>query len=92
MTVSWRWVFWSSVAVALLVVHFVFEFAAWASHPGNSVPGSGGSAIPWSIASFPVFLFMGRGGENFFWEAMIANSLIWGVGLTLIVKHIFGGE
>jgi hypothetical protein len=80
---------WSAVALVLLALHFALEFAAWASHPGNSAVGRG-SAIPWEVASFPLFSLVGqRGAINFFWEAMVANSLIWSVGLTLVAKRIF---
>ena len=82
------WLFWSALAAVLLVVHFVVEFGAWATHPGNSVPGSGESAIPWQVASFPLFLIMGHRSDVFFWETMVANSLIWSIGLTLVAKAV----
>jgi hypothetical protein len=92
MTSSKRWVFWSAVAAVLLALHFTFEFAAWASHPGNSAV-SRGSAVPWEIASFPLFALIGQqGGGNSFWEAMVANSLIWSVGLTALAKRIFASR
>jgi hypothetical protein len=84
-----EWKLWMVVATALLAFHFVVEFVAWASHPGNSVPGSGGSDIPWRILSFPVFLLIAHNDVNFFWEAMIINSLFWSIGLTLIAKRIW---
>jgi hypothetical protein len=92
MTSSKRWVFWSAVAAVLLALHFTIEFAAWASHPGNLAVGRG-SAVPWEIASFPLFVLTGQqGGTNFFWEAMVANSLIWSLGLTAVAKRIFASK
>jgi hypothetical protein len=93
MTAPKRWMIWSAVATVLLALHFAFEFAAWASHPGNSAVGRG-SEIWWEIASFPLFLLAGHKDAlmNSFWEAMVANSLIWSVGLTLIAKRIFGAD
>ena len=92
MTAFKRWMIWTAVAIMLLALHFALEFAAWASHPGNSIGGRG-SAIPWEVASFPLFPLVGqRGAMNFFWEAMVANSLIWSAGLTLIAKRIVGSD
>ena len=80
---------WSAVGAALLAAHFLFEFAAWASHPGHSAVGRG-SAIPWEIASFPLFPLIGqRGGVTYFWQIMVVNSLIWSVGLALMAKRIY---
>jgi hypothetical protein len=87
---SRRWLLWSLVGGVFFALHFMFEFAAWASHPGNSATGRG-SAVPWEIASFPLFLLAGHGAAllNSFWILIIVNSLIWSVGLTLAIKRLF---
>jgi hypothetical protein len=89
MAVPRRWMIWGAVATTVLVVHFAFQFLAWGYHPGNSVPGSGRSDIPWRVASFPLFLLFGHRDVAFFWVAMVANSLIWSVALTLVAKVAF---
>jgi len=92
MTTSRRWLTWTAVAVVLLALHFTFEFAVWAYHPGNSAVGRG-SVIPWNIASFPLFALIGtRAGTDFFWEAMFGNSLIWSLCLTAIAKRVLGSK
>jgi hypothetical protein len=93
MTTRERWILWSAVAAAIMVLHSMFEFFAWATYPGNMAPGSHGSAIPWEIASFPLFLFVGHAaGLNSFWLELVANSVIWSVVLTFVAKRIFGGK
>jgi hypothetical protein len=88
-TGSKRWMIWGAVVAALLAAHFVFEFTAWASHPGNSAVGRG-SSIPWEIASFPLFPLIGQPGRaTYFWQIMVLNSLIWSVGLALIAQRIY---
>lgn len=92
MTAFKRWLTWLAVAVVLVAMHFSFEFAAWANHPGNSAVGRG-SGTPWKIASFPLFALIGkRFGTDFFWEAMVGNSLIWSLCLTAIAKRIFAAK
>jgi len=93
MTASKRIVVWGSIALALFALHFAIEFTAWAFHPGNSASISHGSSVPWKIASFPLFLLLGNWDSvGLFWEAMVANSLIWSAILTVIAKRIFGAR
>jgi len=92
MTAPKRSLTWIAVAVVLLALHFTFEFLAWAYHSGNSALGRG-SVMPWNIASFPLFTLIGkRVGTDFFWEAMIGNSLVWSLCLTAIAKRIFAAK
>jgi hypothetical protein len=73
----------------LLAIHLTLEFAAWASHPGNSAVARG-NVVPWEVASFPLFPLIGqRGDVRYFWQLMVANSLIWSVGLALIAMRIY---
>jgi hypothetical protein len=72
--------------VVLLTLHLVFEFAAWAHHPGNQALGHKG-AIPWQVASFPLSLSLGeRVATNFFWELMLANRRVWSLSFTAIPR------
>jgi hypothetical protein len=49
--------------------------------------------MPWNIASFPLFTLIGkRFGTDFFWEAMIGNSLVWSLCLTAVAKRIFAAK
>jgi len=75
---------------ALFVVHLSAQFLAWAFHPGNSaVPGCG-SALPWIVSSFPLFLVLGqRITTEFFWLVMLTNSCIWSFVLTYLLQLLF---
>lgn len=83
------WFTWIAVTGILLVIHLSLEFAAWAFQPGNAAVTQG-SFLPWAVLSFPVFFSVGhdRAMLNLFWPAMIANSLIWSVALTLVAKRL----
>lgn len=78
---------WIAAGVVVFSLHLAFEFVAWATAPGNSAH-SDAAVFIWKIASFPLLTVMSRGGTNLFWEAMILNSAIWSVGLTLLAKRI----
>jgi hypothetical protein len=77
--------FLAVLAAIFFIGHFAFQFFAWAQHPGNSAVAGQGSALSWFVSSFPLFAVLGSSlTTQFFWAALVANSVIWSVGLTWI--------
>jgi CHASE2 domain-containing sensor protein len=72
---------WKPGAILVLVgvVHFVASFFAWALHPGHTASGKG-SAIGWTILSFPLFYVVPERFLNADFEVWLpVNSLLWAV-------------
>ena len=84
-----RWFIWIAIGGILLVAHLSLEFAAWVFHPGNAVV-TDGSSLAWAVLSFPIFFLVGHGKAilDLFWPAMVTNSLVWSVALTLAARWL----
>ena len=71
------------LAALFFVGHLTFQFFAWSVHPGNVAAPGEWTSLPWSISSFPLFAVLGNSvATDRFGTVLIANSLIWSVGLT----------
>jgi hypothetical protein len=84
-----------AIASAVLIIHYVSEFFAWARYPGNTAMAihGGHETLAWNILSFPLFYILNRStGTGYFDMLLIANSAIWSCCLTwfitLLVRKI----
>lgn len=79
-------------AGAIALAHYVAVFAAWSKLPGNSASTAPGKAAAdwWRVLSLPLFPLLGRDlATDHFGVILIANSALWGIGLSAVVWLLF---